>query len=183
MKILPLVIAPNPLLKQISKPVEKIDDELRGLMDNMLNTMYAQHGVGLAAVQIGVLKRIVVIDVDYEIEDHEHHHNHDCDGVHVKNTKPRYFVNPEIIEFSKETSSYNEGCLSFPQMRSEICRPKEVKVKFLNYHGQEKIEKMNGLLATCIQHEIDHLDGITFVDHLSRLKREMILNKMKKLKK
>ena len=183
MKLLPLVIAPDPLLKKISKPVEKVDDALRQLMKEMLNTMYSERGIGLAAVQVGVLKRILVIDVNYKITEHDHQHHHHCDGIHVTDTKPRYFINPEIIEFSKENASYNEGCLSFPGARSEVRRPQKVKVKFLDYHGKEQLEEMDGLLATCIQHEIDHLNGITFVDHISKLKRDVILNKMKKAKK
>ncbi len=184
MKILPLILAPDPLLKKSSKPVEKIDDQLRDFMQNMVQTMYSESGVGLAAVQVGVLKRVVVIDVDYKVEEHEHHHHHhgECGGVHVKNTNPRYFINPEILEFSTESSPYNEGCLSFPDMRSEVVRPSKVKIKFLDFLGKERIEEMDGLLSTCIQHEIDHLNGITFVDHISRIKREMILNKMKKFK-
>ena len=115
MKILPLVLAPDPLLKKVSKPVEKIDDALRNFMKDMVQTMYAEHGVGLAAVQVGELKRVLVIDVDYKIEDHHHHHHgEDCDHVHVTNTNPRYYINPEIIESSKDCASYNEGCLSFP---------------------------------------------------------------------
>lgn len=183
MKVLPLIIAPDPLLKQISKPVEKIDEALHQFMKDMVQTMYSEHGVGLAAVQVGKLKRILVIDIDYKTEDH-HHHHHDhgsCGGVHVTNTNPRYFVNPEIIEFSKECSSYNEGCLSFPGARSEVVRPQKVKVKYLDFHGKEQVEEMTGLLSTCIQHEIDHLNGITFVDHISKVKREMIIKKMKKL--
>jgi len=185
MKILPLVIAPDPLLKEISKPVEKVDDALRQFMRDMVNTMYYERGIGLAAVQVGVLKRILVMDLDYEQEDH-HHHHHDhgsCGGVHVTNTNPRFFVNPEIIESSKENSFYDEGCLSFPGMRSEVARPKKVKIKYTDFHGKEQIQEMTGLLATCIQHELDHLNGITFVDHISKVKRDMILNKMKKLKK
>lgn len=182
MKVLPLVIAPDPLLKKISKPVEKIDDALRQFMKDMVTTMYAESGVGLAAVQVGVLKRILVIDIDYRSEDHHHHHHHgDCGGIHVTNTNPRYYINPEIIETSKEASTYNEGCLSFPGARSEVVRPEMVRVKFLDEQGKENIEEMHGLLATCIQHEIDHLNGITFVDHISKLKRDVILNKMKKL--
>ena len=183
MTILPLVISPDPLLKQISQPVAKVDDALRQFMKDMVQTMYYQHGIGLAAVQVGRLQRILVIDVDYEIEDHHHHDHDDCGGVHVRNTNPRYFVNPEIIEFSKQSSSYNEGCLSFPGARSEVTRPASVKVKYLDFEGKEKTEEMFGLLATCIQHEIDHLNGITFVDHISKLKRDVILNKMKKLKR
>jgi peptide deformylase len=182
MKILPLIIAPDPLLKKISKPVEVVDLSLQKLMNDMINTMYAENGIGLAAVQVGVLKRVLVMDVDYEIDDHHYHDNHQCGGVHVKNTKARYFVNPEIINFSKETSSYNEGCLSFPSARSEVIRPQKIKVKFLDFNGVEKIEDMEGIMATCIQHEIDHLNGINFIDHISSVKREMILKKMKKLK-
>ena len=185
MKILPLVIAPDPLLKKISKPVEKVDDALRQFMDDMVTTMYSESGFGLAAVQVGVLKRILVMDVDYESEDH-HHHHHDhgsCGGVHVKNTNPLYFVNPEILEISPELSHYNEGCLSFPGARAEVIRPESVRVKFLDYNGKEQVINLEGIMATCIQHEIDHLNGITFVDHISKLKRDVILNKMKKLKK
>ncbi len=182
MKILPLVIAPNPLLKAISKPVEKVDDALRQFMNDMVNTMYAEHGIGLAAVQVGVLKRVLVIDINYEIDDHHHHDHGACGGIHVKNTSPRFFVNPEIIEFSKEIASYNEGCLSFPDARSDVIRPEIVKVKYLDENGKECVEEMDGILATCIQHEIDHLNGITFVDHISKLKREMIMKKIQKRK-
>jgi peptide deformylase len=183
MKILPLVIAPDPLLKKVSKPVDKIDDALRGLMKDMVQTMYAERGVGLAAVQVGVLKRVLVMDVDYEIEEHDHHHHHHgdhCNHNHVTNANPRFFVNPEIIESSKDSVSYNEGCLSFPGARSEVIRPSTVVVKYLDFNGAEKTESMTGLLATCIQHEIDHLNGVTFVDHISKVKREMILKKIKK---
>ncbi len=184
MKVLPLIFSPNPLLKQVSKPVAKVDDALRAFMNDMVQTMYSQAGLGLAAVQVGVLKRVLVMDVDYET-DHNAHHNHDhhgCGGIHVKNTNPMFFVNPEIIEKSDELSSYNEGCLSFPTVHANVVRPLQVKVKFLDFHGEEKTMEMDGILATCIQHEIDHLNGITFVDHISKLKREVILNKMKKFK-
>jgi peptide deformylase len=182
MKILPLTYAPNPLLRQISKPVIKVDDELREFMKNMVQTMYAEEGIGLAAVQVGVLKRVLVVDIDYESDGHHHHDHHHCSGVHVRDTNPRFYVNPEIVSFSSDKSSYNEGCLSFPGARSEVIRPETVTVKYLDYHGKEQLEEMHGLLATCIQHEIDHLNGITFVDHISKLKRDVILNKMKKLK-
>ncbi len=181
MKILPLVIAPNPLLKQVSKSVDKVDDELRKFMDDMLQTMYAEEGLGLAAVQVGVLKRILVMDVDYEKDDHHHHDHQGCSGVHVHNTNPLFLVNPKIIDQSKDESTYNEGCLSFPGARAQVTRPESVKVKFLDYYGKEKIIEMDGILATCVQHEIDHLNGITFVDHISKLKRDVIINKMKKI--
>lgn len=181
MKILTLVTHPNPLLKQISHPVEKVDDKLRSLMDNMLQTMYHSGGIGLAAVQVGELKRVLVMDLDYETDAH-HHHHHDgpCGGVEVRNSNPRFFVNPEILETSKKNSSYKEGCLSFPGIRAEIERPSEVTIKYIDYDGKEKTEKMDGLLATCVQHEMDHLNGIVFVDYISRLKREMLLKKVKK---
>lgn len=183
MKILPLVIAPNPLLKQVSKPVEKVDDALRAFMNNMVSTMYAEGGIGLAAVQVGQLKRVLVIDIDYETDDHHHHHDHgECGGIHVRNTNPRFFVNPEIVELSKECVPYNEGCLSFPGARSDVVRPQIVKVKYLDENGREHVEEMGGILATCIQHEIDHLNGVTFVDHISKLKRDMIMKKMQKHK-
>lgn len=178
-----LVLAPDPLLKEVSKPVDKVDKALQELMKEMLNVMYSEHGVGLAAVQVGVLKRIVVMDIDYEEDESDHHDHSHCGGVHVKNTNPRFFVNPEIIAFSKETESFNEGCLSFPNMRSEVTRPEKVTVKYLDFDGNEQIEEMEEMAAICIQHEIDHLNGIVFVDHISKLKRDVILNKMKKLNK
>lgn len=181
MKILPLIFAPDPLLKQVSQPVVKIDKELQQFMQDMLTTMYNEGGVGLAAVQVGVLKRIVVADTDYELDDCCH--SGSCSTSHPKNSNPRFFINPEIIEESKNKSSYLEGCLSFPEARSKVVRPSKVKVKYLDYNGVEKIEEMDNLLATCIQHEIDHLNGITFVDHISKLKRDIILNKVKKLTK
>ena len=183
MNNLSLIIAPDPLLKQISKPVDKVDEPLRQLMKEMLNVMYGEHGVGLAAVQVGVLKRVVVMDIDYETDETDHHDHSSCGGIHVKNTNPRFFVNPEIIASSKETESFNEGCLSFPDMRSEVIRPEKVTVKYLDFDGNEQIEEMEEMAAICIQHEIDHLDGIVFVDHISKLKREVILKKMKKLNK
>lgn len=184
MNILPLVIAPDKRLKQVSKPVDKVDDVLRKFMDDMVTTMYSENGLGLAAVQVGVLKRVLVMDVDYKVDDHAHHHHdhHGCGGIHVSNTNPRYFVNPEIIEKSEESNSYNEGCLSFPGARAEVVRPESVRVKFLDYDGKPQIVNLDGLMATCIQHEIDHLNGVTFVDHISKLKRDLILKKMQKIK-
>jgi len=185
MKILPLIIAPDPLLKKISKPVEKVDDNLREFMKNMVATMYEEGGIGLASVQVGVLKRVLVMDINYEVEENEHsHHNHgeNCTGTHVKNANPQYFINPEIIEFSKNNSSFNEGCLSFPGARAEVIRPDSIKLKYLDFNGENQVKIFDGISATCIQHEIDHLNGITFVDKISPLKREMILKRMKKNK-
>ncbi len=185
MKILPLVTYPDQLLQEVSKPVAKVDEKLKQFMKDMVSTMYYEGGIGLAAVQVGELKRILVMDLNYEIDEaaHHNHDHHGCSGIHVKNTNPRYFVNPEIITSSKETFVYNEGCLSFPGVRSEVVRPKKVKVKYLDFNGNEKLEEMDDLLATCIQHEMDHLNGINFIDHISRLKRDIIIAKMVKLKK
>lgn len=182
-KILPLIYSPDPLLKEISKEVEKVDDEIRKLMDDMLQTMYAEKGIGLAAVQVGVLKRILIMDVDYEEDENIDHDHRKCCGIKVKNSNPLYLVNPQIVEFSQEKTSFNEGCLSFPEAHAQIIRNKKVKVKYLDYQGNQQIQEMDGILAICVQHEIDHLNGITFVDHISRIKREMIIKKMIKLQK
>jgi peptide deformylase len=183
MSILPLIIAPDPVLQKTSLEVEKVDANIQKLMDDMLETMYAEHGVGLSAVQVGVLKRVVVMDVEYKTEecggDHHHHHHHD----HIKDAKPLFMVNPKILKCSPEHSIYFEGCLSFPDARADVERPKLVTVEYLDYHGQKQTLSADELLATCVQHEIDHLNGITFVDHISKLKKEMIMKKMKKLHK
>lgn len=188
MTILPLITYPDPILKQVSEPVDKVDDNLRKLMTNMLETMYSERGVGLAAVQVGVLKRVLVMDVEYKIEEEEcggdhghghHHHQH----YHLVNQKPLFLINPKIINCSSESSSYYEGCLSFPEVRADIIRPEKVVVEYLDYNGNPQVMKAEGLLATCVQHEIDHLNGITFVDYLSKVKKEMILRKLKKLSK
>jgi peptide deformylase len=182
-KILPLVIAPDPILSKVSLPVTEFNVELKNLLNDMIFTMYKYDGVGLAGVQVGVLKRILVMDIDYEEdEDQMMNHGKGCGHVHVKNTNPRFFVNPEIIEFSKEQSGFKEGCLSFPDARSEVIRPKKIKLKYFDENGREKLEDMEGLMSVCIQHEIDHLNGITFVDRISKIKKEMIMRKMNKLK-
>jgi peptide deformylase len=165
MAILPLVIAPDSRLKIKSFPVEQVDDALRKLMDDMLETMYHNEGIGLAAVQVGVHKRVLVMDLQ-------------------ENGKlnPRYVVNPEIIESSDMLAEYAEGCLSFPGGRGKVVRPERVTVKYLDYHGKPQTIACEGLLATCIQHEIDHLNGIVFIDHLSRMKRDMVMKKVEKYK-
>ena len=167
MTIRKILTEPNPFLRQKSKKVDLVDDSIRSLMDDMLETMYAAPGIGLAAIQIGVPKRVIVIDLAREDE--------------KKN--PLYFVNPEIITNSKTDASYEEGCLSVPGQFAEISRPDKCKVKFLNYKGEEKIFEADGLLATCIQHEMDHLEGILFIDYLSKLKKSMIMKKLSKHKK
>lgn len=169
MAILPIRIAPDPVLKQVAQPVETVDDDIRTLLGNMLETMYNAHGIGLAANQVGVLKRVIVVDVEQERR-HE-------PGNPIK------MVNPELLEQSLELFSYQEGCLSFPQQFGDVERPATVTVRYLDEHGKQQEIQAEGLLATCIQHEIDHLNGITFVDHLSKLKRDMIIKKLEKGKK
>jgi len=162
-----IVIEPDPILRKKSVNLEKVDDELRGLLDDMLETMYSAPGIGLAAVQVGVLKRLIVIDISKEKD--------------KKN--PLFLINPEIISRSNKTSIYEEGCLSLPGHFAEIERPAECHVKYIDYNGKEKEIKANGLLSTCIQHEVDHLNGILFIDYLSKLKKDMILKKLIKHKK
>lgn len=167
MTIRKILTEPDPFLRQKSTIVEKVDDDIRSLMDDMLETMYNAPGIGLAAIQVGVPKRVIVIDLSKEGE--------------KKN--PLYFINPEIQTKSKNDASYEEGCLSVPNQFAEISRPDTCRVKFLNYNGEEKILEAKGLLATCIQHEMDHLEGILFIDYLSKLKKSMIIKKLSKQKK
>jgi peptide deformylase len=164
MAVREILVVPNPVLKQVSEPVERVDDALRALMDDMLETMYAAPGIGLAAIQIGVPKRVIVMDLSREGEDKQ----------------PRYFVNPEILWTSEETQPYEEGCLSVPEYYDEVQRPAQVKLRYLNYQGEQVEEDAEGLFAVCIQHEMDHLNGVLFIDHLSRLKREQAVKKVKK---
>ena len=165
MALLDILTVPNPVLKQVSTPVERVDDDLRRLMDDMLETMYAAPGIGLAAIQVGVPKQVIVMDLARQGEAPE----------------PRYFVNPEILWASEETAPYEEGCLSVPEVYDEVDRPARVTLKYLDYHGQEVIEDAEGLFAVCIQHEMDHLKGVLFIDHLSRLKRERAVARVRKL--
>ena len=168
MAIREIITAPDTRLKQKSKLVEGgVTDEHRALMDDMLETMYEAPGIGLAAIQIGVPLRIIVMDLAKE------------DAPKA----PRYFVNPEILWASEETLPYEEGCLSVPDIYDEVERPARVKLRYLNYEGDVIEEDAEGLFAVCIQHEMDHLEGILFIDHLSRLKRETVLRKLKKVKK
>jgi len=162
-----ILIEPDPILRKKCDPVEKVDDDLRKLMKDMLETMYKAPGIGLAAVQIGILKRLIVIDISKNGE---------------KKT-PLFLVNPEIINLSEKTSIYEEGCLSLPDQFAEIERPAECKLRYIDFNGKEKELKATGLLATCIQHEIDHLNGILFIDYLSKLKKDMIIKKLIKHKK
>ena len=165
MTIRTIITEPNEILRQVSKPVLKVGNEERKLMDDMLQTMYAANGIGLAAIQIGIPKRIIVMDISK-------------DGK--KN--PLFFVNPIIKNKDKEKTTYEEGCLSVPNYFAEVDRPKYCEVEYLDYNGHNKILKADGLLATCIQHEMDHLEGILFIDYLSKLKKTMIVKKLSKKK-
>ena len=162
-----ILVVPDPILKQVSKPVDAVDDDLRALMDDMLETMYDAPGIGLAAIQVGVAKQVIVMDLAREDEP----------------PAPRYFVNPQILWASDNTAPYEEGCLSVPEIYDEVERSAEVKIKYLDYHGKEVTEDAEGLYAVCIQHEMDHLKGVLFIDYLSRLKRERAVAKVKKLVK
>ena len=164
MAIRDILVVPDPTLKKVSARVDVVDDALRALMDDMIETMYAAPGIGLAAVQIGVPKRVIVMDLAREGEE----------------PAPRYYVNPEIVWASQETLPYEEGCLSVPEIYDEVERPARVRVSYLDYQGKAVEEDAEGLFAVCIQHEMDHLDGVLFIDHLSRLKREQAVKKVKK---
>lgn len=180
MTILPLVIVPDKTLQLKSKPIDKVDDDIRKLMDDMVETMHENNGIGLAAVQVGVHKRVLVMDFS-ESEKRYEKTESQINGVDL--TKPIYMANPEIIEQSTQQNTYEEGCLSLPGAGAKVTRPKTVKVKYLDYDGNTQIMDCDELLATCVQHEIDHLNGIVFADHLSKLKRDMVLKKVSKVKK
>ncbi|QRM54043.1 peptide deformylase [Sinorhizobium sp. BG8] len=164
MTIKPLIILPDPILRQVSNPVEAITDDIRRLTEDMLETMYDAPGIGLAAIQIGVPRRMLVLDVSKEGEEKQ----------------PRVFINPEIVASSSERSVYEEGCLSIPDYYAEVERPAAITVRHLDREGKEHIVEADGLLATCLQHEIDHLNGVLFIDHISKLKRDMVIRKFTK---
>ena len=166
MSVKKILTEPNKLLRQVSKSIDKVGDEERALMDDMLETMYDAPGIGLAAIQIGVPKRIIVMDISRDENKKE----------------PRYFVNPVIKSRNKEKAKYEEGCLSVPDQFAEIERPNSCEVEYLDYDGKKQFLKADGLLATCIQHEMDHLEGILFIDYLSKLKKSMIIKKLSKNK-
>jgi len=167
MTVKPLILLPDPLLRLVSKPVERVDDRLRKFTGDMLDTMYDAPGIGLAAIQVGEPIRLLVIDLAKEGEE----------------PAPHVFINPEILERSDERSVYEEGCLSIPDYYAEVERPASVRVKYLDRDGKEREIAAEGLLATCLQHEIDHLNGVLFIDHISKLKRDMVVKKFKKLAK
>jgi len=186
MAIREIIEVPDPLLKQVSVPVTEFGDELKTLVADMLETMYDAPGIGLAAIQVGVPQRVLVIDLQPEDPDaepvacdHDGHHHH-----HTPTKKePRVYINPEILDPSEELSVYQEGCLSVPDIYAEVERPATVRLRWQDLDGKVHEEAMEGLLATCVQHEMDHLEGILFIDHLSRLKRNMVLKKLEKLRK
>lgn len=174
MAILPILEAPHPVLRTISTPVEAIDDALHRLIDDMFETMYDAPGIGLAAIQVGVPKRLLVMDLQ-EPESEE-------EGAPVVK-RPMVFINPQIIEGSAELSIYNEGCLSVPDQFAEVERPATVRASWMDRDGRIHEETLDGLLATCLQHEMDHLEGVLFIDHLSKLKRDMVLKKLAKARR
>ena len=182
MAIRKIIEVPDKRLKTISKPVAEVTDATRALMDDMLESMYAAVGIGLAAIQIGVPERVVVMDLKGKSEPGTDEEDTADDAVDdpLANEGPRYFVNPEVVWTSEETNNYQEGCLSVPSFYDDVERPAQCRVRFLDYDGKPQEIDCDGLLATCIQHEIDHLNGIVFLDHLSRLKRQMVLKKMRK---
>jgi peptide deformylase len=167
MAVLPIIVAPDPRLKKVAKPVEKVDADVRRLMDDMLETMYKAPGIGLAAPQVGVLKRVIVVDIAREDEA----------------PQPLRMADPDLIWVSEEDAVYNEGCLSLPEHYADVTRPAAIKVRYLDHENEIRVLEADGLLATCIQHEMDHLEGILFVDHLTALKRNIILRKLLKTKK
>lgn len=166
MAIMPIIIAPDARLKIISKPVERVDNGVRRLMDDMVETMYAAPGIGLSAIQVGVARRVIVIDLADELK-----------------TPPFFMANPELSDKSGEVRLNQEGCLSLPDQFADVERPEKIKVRFLDYYGEMREIEADGMLAVCIQHEMDHLEGILFVDHLSALKRGIVIRKLQKLKR
>ena len=176
MAILPIIEIPDPRLRQVSAPVETIDDEVRALVADMFETMYAAPGIGLAAIQVAVPLRVVTIDLqEPEVEGGE------GGGEGVR--RPYAFINPEIVESSDTLQIYNEGCLSIPEQYGEVTRPDRIRARWLDETGAAHEEELTGLMAICLQHEIDHLDGVLFIDHLSRLKRDMLLKKLNKYRR
>ncbi|MCY0093214.1 peptide deformylase [Hoeflea ulvae] len=167
MTIKPIIYLPDPILRQQSQPVERFDAELESFVEDMIETMYDAPGIGLAAIQVGVPRRMLVIDVAGKDEDPD----------------PQVFINPELVASGDGVSVYEEGCLSIPDYYAEVERPETVTVKHLDRHGKQRVTEADGLLATCLQHEIDHLNGVLFIDHISKLKRDMVVRKFTKLAK
>ena len=175
MSLLRIYETPDPMLRQISTPIEKVDDELRALITDMFETMYHAPGIGLAAVQVGVPKRLLVMDLQ-EPADPD-----DPESPVVKD--PRVFINPQILAHSDHEVPYTEGCLSVPDQYAEVLRPDRIRARWMDEHGETHEKDLDGLLAVCLQHEMDHLEGVLFIDHLSKLKRDMVLKKLAKARK
>ena len=186
MTIRPIIEVPDKRLKTVSQRVTEVTDDTRALMDDMLETMYDANGIGLAAIQVGVADRVIVMDIsqrmqaDVEAQEDTEENLEEYPEEVLGETGPRYFVNPEIVWASEETRNYQEGCLSVPGFYDDVARPAQCRVAFLDYDGQSQELECDGLLATCIQHEMDHLEGIVFLDRLSRLKRQIVLKKIAK---
>jgi peptide deformylase len=167
MAVRPILVLPDPQLRQVSEPVKKVDDGIRKLVDDMFETMYHAPGIGLAAIQVGVPKRVVTADLAKKDEPHN----------------PQVFINPEIVSSSEELSIYEEGCLSIPEIHEDVERPARVRVRYMDLNGKPQEVEADGLLATCLQHEIDHINGVLFIDHISKLKRDRIVKKFTKAAK
>ncbi|WP_298673652.1 peptide deformylase [uncultured Sphingomonas sp.] len=176
MSVLPIVEIPDPRLRLVCEPVEAVDDGVRALVADMFDTMYAAHGIGLAASQVGVIRRVMVVDLQERETEEE-------DAKPEAKRDPRVFINPEILSVSDEMSTYSEGCLSIPEQYAEVERPARCRVKWLDENGAAHEDEFSGLMATCVQHEIDHLNGVLFIDHISRLKRQMLVKKLDKARK
>jgi len=187
MAIREILEVPDPRLKQVSAPVETFDDELKTLIEDMFETMYHAPGIGLAAIQVGVPLRALVIDLQPDDPDAEpelcHAHGGHAHYHTPTRREPRVFINPEILDPSEDLNVYSEGCLSVPEIYAEVERPARIRARWQDIDGNRHEEEIDGMLATCLQHEMDHLEGILFIDHLSRLKRGMALKKLEKLRK
>lgn len=182
MAILPIVHIPDPILRVQSKPVERVDDQLRAFLDDMLQTMYDAPGIGLAAIQVGEPLRVITIDCAQRAEDEAEHGDGPQRGASREEERdPLFLINPEIVAFGETPNVYEEGCLSIPDYYAEVERPATCTVRYLDRDGNEQTLEADGLLATCVQHEIDHLNGTLFIDHISKLKRDMVVRKFTKI--
>lgn len=183
MAILPIVEVPDPVLRKVCEPVAQVTDEVRGIVADMFDTMYDARGIGLAASQVGILRRIVVIDLQERPESEGERGEDEAEADAGGTRNPHAFINPELVSVSEDTSTYNEGCLSIPEQYAEVTRPARCRVRWLDTDGQPHEQEFDGLMATCMQHEIDHLNGVLFTDHISRLKRGMLMKKLDKLRR
>jgi len=185
MAVLPLVHIPDPVLRRVSKPVERVDDELRAFLDSMLDTMYDAPGIGLAAVQVGEPIRVFTVDCAKRADEEDDAGDGEAmrGETEEEDRSPIFLINPEIVAFSDDRAVYEEGCLSIPDYYADVERPASCTVKYLDRDGAEQVMEAEGLLSVCIQHEMDHLDGRLFIDHLSKLKREMVVRKFTKIAK